>query len=55
MINDLAQLVANGKLVEPATEVVELAGDDEAIGKTIRELMKKSERGRGKKALLKFV
>lgn len=55
MMNELAQMVADGRLVEPPTEVVELAGDDEQVGRTVREVMKRAEAGKGKKVLLKFV
>ena len=54
MMSSLAQMVADGKLVEPATEVVDLVGEDEAVGSTIRGVMKKLEEGRGKKMLLRF-
>lgn len=55
MMSSLAQMVADGKLVEPANEVVELAGDDAAVGATIRGVMKTLEEGRAKKMLLRFV
>lgn len=55
MMNELAQMVADGKLVEPPTRIVELAGDDEQVGRTVREVMRNAEGGKGKKVLLKFV
>ena len=54
MMSSLAQMVADGKLVEPATDVVDLVGEDEAVGSAIRGVMKKLEEGRGKKMLLRF-
>ncbi|KAK4699896.1 hypothetical protein P7C70_g6359, partial [Phenoliferia sp. Uapishka_3] len=55
MMSSLAQMVADGKLVEPAHEIVELRGDDEHVGSTIRGVMKKLEEGRGKKMLIRFI
>lgn len=56
MMNELAQMVADGKLKEPETEIVELRGDEQQLGETIREVMRKAEGGKGgKKVLLRFV
>ncbi|KAM0756121.1 NAD(P)-binding protein [Meredithblackwellia eburnea MCA 4105] len=55
MMKSLAQLIADGKLKEPAHEIVDLEGDDEKLGVTVREVMKKLEDGRAKKQLLRFV
>lgn len=55
MMDQLAQLVAEGKLVEPPTQIVDLEGDDAVVGETVREVMRKMEEGRGKKVLLRFV
>lgn len=55
MMHELAGLVAEGKLQEPETEVVELGGGEDGVGKGIREVMKRAEGGKGKKVLLRFV
>lgn len=55
MMNEIAQLVADGKLKEPETEIVELSGDDESVGSIARGVMRANAEGRGKKVLFKFV
>lgn len=54
MMNDLASLVSQGKLQEPATEVVKLGGSESEMTSVIREVMRRSEGGKGKKVLLEF-
>jgi hypothetical protein len=48
-------MIAEGKLKEPEHEIVELSGNDDEVGSTIREVMKRNEGGKGRKVLLKFV
>lgn len=52
MMRSLAELTAQGKLKEPETEVVELAGTDEEVAAKMSGVMKRIEEGRGKKILL---
>lgn len=52
MMRSLAELTAQGKLKEPETEVVELAGSDEEVAEKMSGVMKRIEEGRGKKILL---
>lgn len=54
MMNELASLVSNGQLQEPATEVITLGGTESEMTSVIREVMRKNEGGKGKKVLLKF-
>lgn len=55
MMNDLAQLMADGKLRAPETETVDLVGlGAEEVGETVRGVMERLEEGRGRKVLLKF-
>lgn len=54
-MNEIAQLVADGKLKEPETEIIELSGDDASVGSIAREVMRANAEGRGKKVLFKFV
>lgn len=55
MMENLAQLVADGKLLEPETEVVEVKGDEQQMGEIVRGVMLKHEGGKGRKVLLQFV
>lgn len=57
MIEELAQLTADGRLKEADNEIVELdtSNSDEAIGIVIREVMQRIEAGRSKKILLKWI
>lgn len=52
MMRSLAELTGQGKLKEPETEVVELAGSDEEVAQKMSGVMKRIEEGRGKKILL---
>ena len=52
MMRSLAELTGQGKLKEPETEVVELAGSDEEVAEKMSGVMKRIEEGRGKKILL---
>ncbi|GAA5851120.1 hypothetical protein JCM8547_004138 [Rhodosporidiobolus lusitaniae] len=52
MMQALASLTSEGKLKEPETEVVELAGTDEEVTAQLSEVMARIEEGRGKKILL---
>ncbi|GAA6027202.1 hypothetical protein JCM8097_002480 [Rhodosporidiobolus ruineniae] len=54
MLTSLAKLTSQGKLKEPETEVVELAGSDEAVKEKLGEVMSRIEEGRGKKVLLRW-
>ncbi|GJN89364.1 hypothetical protein Rhopal_002344-T1 [Rhodotorula paludigena] len=52
MMQRLAALVHGGKLREPETEVVSLAGTDEEVAQVLRNVMTRVQEGRGKKVLL---
>lgn len=57
MMTDIAQLVAEGDLVEPATEIVDLGSieDDEILGDVVRKTMARAqEGGLGKKLLFRL-
>ena len=55
MMNTLASMVSRGELKEPEVEIVDLAGGVEEMARRVREVMKRSEGGRGRKVLLRFV
>jgi hypothetical protein len=55
MIQELVQLIEEGKLKEPDAEVVKLSGNDEEVTAKAREALRRSADGSaGKKLLFKF-
>lgn len=52
MMQRLAALVHGGKLREPETEVVSLAGTDDEVAQVLSNVMTRVQEGRGKKVLL---
>lgn len=54
MIEEVVEMISEGHLLPPATEIIELGGTTEHATEVIREVMRKLEAGKRKKVLLKF-
>lgn len=54
MIEQVVKMIAEGQLLPPATEIVELSGTTEEATVSLRQVMHRLEQGRHKKFLFKF-
>lgn len=52
MIHELVQMIADGKLIEPETEVIQLVGTEQDVTKQIGRTMVRISAGMAKKKLL---